>query len=131
MAAQDRLYARKLARFDPHIVNAACDDWSNTEKFWPEAHSLIALCEQREWLAEVAARPRLAGPEPQPTRREPMSAERLLAAWEQNDRTADAIRANPGAYFCGPALLAAQANFRERRFREQPELATRYYGAAE
>ena len=131
MAAQDRLYARKLARFEPSIVNSACEDWSNTEKFWPESHSLIALCEQHERLAEVAARTRLTAPEQQPTRREPMSDQCLLAAWENNDRQADAIRANPGAYFCGPALLAAQANFRERRFREQPELAARYYGAAE
>lgn len=128
IAAQDRIYARQLAAFDPVVVGSACDEWSRTKQFWPELSELLALCREHERLAEVAARPRLAPPEPNPTRREPPDIDRVLNAWMNNDRLAEDIRANPGAYPCGPALLAAHANFRERRFREHPELAAKYYG---
>lgn len=58
-----------------------------------------------------------------------LTEEQLLKAWMNNDMQAEKIRKNPSAYFCAQALLAAHANFRERRFREQPELAAKYYGA--
>lgn len=128
MAAQDRIYARSLAQHDPLVVGSACEEWAATKQFWPELSELLALCREHERLAEVAARPRLAAPEPQPTRREPMDVDRVLRAWMNNDMQAEEIRKSPGAYACGPALLAAHANFRERRFREHPELAAKYYG---
>lgn len=129
MAAQDRIYARALSRHDPVIVAAACEDWARTKQFWPELSELLALCREHEGLAEVAARPRLAAPEAPITRRENMTDERLLKAWAVNDGTAEAIRKSPGQYACAAALLAAHANFRQRRFRERPDLAARYYGA--
>ena len=102
-----------------HWLEAAMTDHS--EEMLTDEH--LAMC------LRFAAEERFAPPMER-KRAEP-TPERMLAAWANNDRQADAIRGNPGAYFCGPALLAAQANFRERRFREQPELAARYYGAAE
>ena len=54
--------------------------------------------------------------------------DRVLRAWMNNDMQAEEIRKSPGAYACGPALLAAHANFSERRVREHPELAAKYYG---
>lgn len=131
IAAQDRIYARQLAAFDPVIVGSACDEWSRTKQFWPELSELLAMCREHERLAEVAARPRLASPEPQPSRREPTDDDRVLRAWMNNDRQAEVIRQNPSAYACGPALVAAHANFRERRFRTNPELAAKYYGAVQ
>lgn len=131
IAAQDRIYARQLAAFDPVIVGSACDEWSRTKQFWPELSELLALCREHERLAEVAARPRLAPPEPQVTRREPADLDHVLRAWMNNDMQAEEIRKNPSAHPCAQALLAAHANFRERRFRTNPELAAKYYGAAQ
>lgn len=129
MAAQDRIYARSLADFDPMVVSSACEEWAATKQFWPELSELLALVREHERLAEIARRPRLAPPEPPPTRREPMDEDRILRAWMQNDRQAEAIRQNPSEWACGRALLAAHACFRARRFRENPDLARRYYGA--
>lgn len=64
-------------------------------------------------------------------RREPTDDDRVLRAWMNNDRQAEVIRQNPSAYACGPALVAAHANFRERRFRTNPALAAKYYGAVQ
>lgn len=128
MSTQDRIYARSLVVFDPMVVDSACSEWAATKQFWPELSELLALCREHERLAEVAARPRLAPPEPQPTRREPRDLDHVLRAWMNNDRQAEIIRQNPSAYACGPALVAAHAGFRERRFREHPDLAAKYYG---
>lgn len=128
MAAQDRIYARSLAAFDPMVVNSATEEWSATKQFWPELSELLALCREHEALAEVARRPRLAPPESPPTRREDLSDGKILAAWAHNDRLAEEMQANPAAYFCAAALVPAFKRFRERRYAERPDLAARYYG---
>lgn len=132
MAAQDRIYARSLSAFELPIVSAACEEWATTpgNRFWPELSELLRLCREHERLAEIAARPKLAAPEPDAPR-QAQSNEVVLQAWRENDRLADEIRAHPEAYLCGRVLLKAHANAQARRFAERPDLAAVYYAAAD
>jgi hypothetical protein len=54
LVAQDRIYASSLAKFDPLVVKSACDEWSSSNKFWPELSELLALCLEQKRLAAVA-----------------------------------------------------------------------------
>jgi hypothetical protein len=131
MAAQDRIYARSLADFNPMVVNAACEEWSTTKQFWPELSELLALVREHVRLDEVARRPRLAPPEANPTRRENLADDRLLAAWRENDRLGAELAAAPEKFVAGHVLAKAFAGMRGKRFADRPDLAARYYGSAE
>lgn len=128
MIAQDRIYARSLAVFDPLVVEAACDEWSTTKQFWPELKELLAMCREHERLAEVARRPRLAPPPANEARpRVQRTDEEILGIWAENDRLGAELNENPTAYCCGAELAKVFRGFRAKRFEERPDLAERYY----
>ena len=127
MAAQDRIYARSLADFDPMVINSASEEWSRTKQFWPELSELMALCREHEKLAEISRRPRLSPPEPQTSRREPLRDSQILTQWAERDRMGSDIAAHPERYIAADVLLRVWAGFRAKREAEHPDLAARYY----
>jgi hypothetical protein len=122
MMAQNRIYARALSDFAPEVVEASCDEWARTKHFWPELASLLQLCDENERLMEAARRPKLAAPPP-PIPDPPPSDEQRLAQWRATD--ASLSESATGAY---AAILQNLARgMIDKRKREHPELAARYY----
>lgn len=112
--------------------------WGNCNPVWlRERHHLIEElfrhhCEDKlsdEHLAKCLPSIKRGETPPLEGRRE-LTDDELLAAWAENDRLGGDMEANPEAYLLGNVLVGVFRRFREKRWRDRPDLAARYYGQA-
>lgn len=129
LQAQERIYAQALSAHDLADVREAVEDWASRVKWWPELADLLALVREKQAIREAAARPKL----PAPAAKVPVvfSDTELLERWAANDKLYRNTLAGPSVV---PGVLESlQHVFQtvtERRWKEHPALAEKYYFSA-
>lgn len=129
LRAQERLYAKALGAYDLADVREAVEDWASRVKWWPELADLLSLVREKQAIREAAARPKL--PAPAAKVPVPLSDTDLLERWAANDKRYRELLETPTSLPDVQRSLAhVYQTLTERRWRDHPALAERYYFSA-